>query len=85
MALESSRALPGAPPFTPMKAWLQRKRPLMSLVSVAPQRRSAAKSAGESGALVAEIDLERAAKHRAGMGFFRDRRPQLYGRICEDI
>ena len=41
--------------------------------------------AAESGALVATIDLDRAAKHRAGMGFFRDRRPQLYGRICEDI
>ncbi|NTZ44041.1 N-carbamoylputrescine amidase [Altererythrobacter sp. SALINAS58] len=40
---------------------------------------------GESGALVATLDLARAAKHRAGMGFFRDRRPQLYGRICEDI
>jgi len=41
--------------------------------------------AGESGALIARLDLEAAAKHRAGMGFFRDRRPQLYGRICEDI
>ncbi|TCJ41393.1 N-carbamoylputrescine amidase [Parafrankia sp. BMG5.11] len=41
--------------------------------------------ASESGALVATLDLDRAAKHRAGMGFFRDRRPQLYGRICEDI
>jgi N-carbamoylputrescine amidase len=41
--------------------------------------------AGESGALVATLDLARAARHRAGMGFFRDRRPQLYGRICEDI
>jgi N-carbamoylputrescine amidase len=41
--------------------------------------------AGESGALVATIDLARAARHRAGMGFFRDRRPQLYGRICEDV
>ncbi|MGV2497169.1 N-carbamoylputrescine amidase [Pelagerythrobacter aerophilus] len=41
--------------------------------------------AGESGALVAAIDLARAAKHRAGMGFFRDRRPHLYRRICEDI
>jgi N-carbamoylputrescine amidase len=40
---------------------------------------------GESGALIASIDLARAARHRAGMGFFRDRRPQLYGRICEDI
>ena len=39
----------------------------------------------ESGVLVTTLDLDRAAKHRAGMGFFRDRRPQLYGRICEDI
>jgi N-carbamoylputrescine amidase len=39
----------------------------------------------ESGVLTAQIDLARAAKHRAGMGFFRDRRPQLYSRICEDI
>ncbi len=39
----------------------------------------------ESGVLVARLDLTRAAKHRAGMGFFRDRRPQLYGRIAEDI
>ena len=39
----------------------------------------------ESGVLVQTLDLARAAKHRAGMGFFRDRRPQLYGRICEDI
>ncbi|GGA00083.1 N-carbamoylputrescine amidase [Blastomonas marina] len=39
----------------------------------------------ETGVLVATIDTARAAKHRAGMGFFRDRRPQLYGRICEDI
>lgn len=29
--------------------------------------------------LSAEIDLEEARKFRAGMGFFRDRRPQLYG------
>ena len=39
----------------------------------------------ESGVLVATLDLALAAKHRAGMGFFRDRRPELYGRICEDI
>jgi N-carbamoylputrescine amidase len=39
----------------------------------------------ESGVLVARLDLARAATHRAGMGFFRDRRPQLYGRIAEDI
>jgi N-carbamoylputrescine amidase len=40
---------------------------------------------GESGALVTKLDLARAARHRAGMGFFRDRRPQLYGRICQDV
>lgn len=41
--------------------------------------------AGETGSLVATLDLAQAARHRAGMGFFRDRRPQLYGRICQDI
>lgn len=41
--------------------------------------------AEETGILVATLDLDEAAKHRAGMGFFRDRRPQLYGRIVEDI
>jgi N-carbamoylputrescine amidase len=39
----------------------------------------------EAGVLVATLDLAQAATHRAGMGFFRDRRPQLYTRICEDI
>ena len=39
----------------------------------------------ETGVLVATLDLKRAATHRAGMGFFRDRRPQLYGRLAEDI
>jgi N-carbamoylputrescine amidase len=39
----------------------------------------------DDGVLVATLDLALAAKHRAGMGFFRDRRPQLYSRICEDI
>lgn len=41
--------------------------------------------AGETGVLIAPLDLDRAARHRAGMGFFRDRRPQLYGRIAQDI
>jgi len=40
---------------------------------------------GESGVLVARLDLARSAKHRAGMGFFRDRRPELYGRLTQDI
>ena len=39
----------------------------------------------ESGDLVATLDLTAAARHRASWGFFRDRRPQLYGRICEDV
>ncbi|MFC0683917.1 N-carbamoylputrescine amidase [Novosphingobium clariflavum] len=39
----------------------------------------------ETGVLVSTLDLARAAKHRAGMGFFRDRRPQLYTRIVQDI
>ncbi|MFM6932456.1 MAG: N-carbamoylputrescine amidase [Novosphingobium sp.] len=41
--------------------------------------------AEETGVLVRTLDLTRAAKHRAGMGFFRDRRPQLYTRIAQDI
>lgn len=40
--------------------------------------------AEDSGVLVATFDLEQARKHRAGMGFFRDRRPELYGRLVED-
>jgi len=41
--------------------------------------------AQETGVLVAELDLDAARRHRASWGFFRDRRPQLYGRIAEDI
>lgn len=40
---------------------------------------------GETGVLIATLDLARAAKHRAGMGFFRDRRPNLYARIVQDV
>ena len=40
--------------------------------------------AEETGVLLATLDLKRAAKHRAGMGFFRDRRPELYARIARD-
>jgi len=39
----------------------------------------------ETGVLVASFDLEEARQHRAGMGFFRDRRPELYGRLVEDV
>jgi N-carbamoylputrescine amidase len=41
--------------------------------------------ATETGVLIATIDLAEARTHRAGMGFFRDRRPDLYGRLVEDV
>ncbi len=41
--------------------------------------------AEESGVLVAELDLAAATKHRAAFGFFRDRRPELYGRLTQDV
>ncbi len=41
-------------------------------------------AAEEEGILVATFDLDQAATHRAGMGFFRDRRPDLYGRLTDD-
>lgn len=41
--------------------------------------------ADETGVLVATLDLAEAGRHRAGMGFFRDRRPELYTRLSQDI
>jgi N-carbamoylputrescine amidase len=41
--------------------------------------------AEESGVLVAELDLAAAKQHRAAFGFFRDRRPELYGRLVQDV
>lgn len=38
----------------------------------------------ETGIMVATFDLDQARAHRASMGFFRDRRPQLYSRLVED-
>jgi N-carbamoylputrescine amidase len=40
---------------------------------------------GEEGVLDAVFDLDVVRKHRATFGFFRDRRPALYGRIVEDV
>jgi len=40
--------------------------------------------AEESGILVSSFDLDEIRKHRAGMGFFRDRRPDLYERLIKD-
>ncbi|MEO5939149.1 MAG: N-carbamoylputrescine amidase [Sphingomonas sp.] len=38
----------------------------------------------EEGVIVASLDLDRVKRHRAAFGFFRDRRPELYGRLVED-
>ena len=38
-----------------------------------------------TGVLTATLDLDAASRHRAAFGFFRDRRPDLYGRLTEDI
>ena len=46
---------------------------------------AAAYGCEETGALVATLDLAAARRHRAGMGFFRDRRPELYRRLVEDV
>jgi N-carbamoylputrescine amidase len=40
---------------------------------------------GVEGVLTASFDLEKIRKHRATFGFFRDRRPDLYGRLVQDI
>lgn len=44
----------------------------------------AAFGATETGVLTATLDLDRVKRHRAAFGFFRDRRPELYGRLVED-
>jgi N-carbamoylputrescine amidase len=41
--------------------------------------------ADETGVLVAEFNLDLVRKHRAAFGFFRDRRPELYGRLAMDV
>jgi N-carbamoylputrescine amidase len=41
--------------------------------------------AEETGVIDAILDLTQAKKHRAAFGFFRDRRPDLYGRIAQDL
>jgi N-carbamoylputrescine amidase len=39
---------------------------------------------GDEGVIVQELDLAEAATRRAAFGFFRDRRPDLYGRLVSD-
>ena len=41
--------------------------------------------ATETGVLIATLDIDRVKRHRAAFGFFRDRRPDLYGRLAQDI
>ncbi len=40
---------------------------------------------GEIGVVSATFDLDVVARHRAAFGFFRDRRPELYARLAQDI
>ena len=39
----------------------------------------------EEGVIVTTLDLARVKRHRAAFGFFRDRRPELYGRLTQDV
>ncbi len=39
----------------------------------------------EEGVITATLDITRVKRHRAAFGFFRDRRPELYGRLVQDI
>ncbi|MCJ7422089.1 N-carbamoylputrescine amidase [Sphingomicrobium astaxanthinifaciens] len=41
--------------------------------------------ATETGVLTASFDIARVRQHRAAFGFFRDRRPELYGRLAQDL
>ena len=54
---------------------------------IADQRGDIVSELGDSepGRVMATFDLDLAAKHRAAFGFFRDRRPELYGRLAQDI
>jgi len=38
----------------------------------------------EEGVIVATLNLAQVKRHRAAFGFFRDRRPELYGRLVAD-
>ena len=41
--------------------------------------------ATDEGVLLAPIDIEQTRRHRAAFGFFRDRRPDMYGRVIADL
>ena len=44
-----------------------------------------AEARAQEAVLTATFDLDLIARHRAAFGFFRDRRPDLYKRIAEDV
>lgn len=54
---------------------------------IADQRGDLAAEFGDSetGVLTATFDLDVIRQHRFAFGFFRDRRPDLYGRLAEDV
>ena len=37
----------------------------------------------DTGVIVAEFDIDEVRRNRASFGFFRDRRPELYGILTE--
>jgi len=39
----------------------------------------------DEGVITATLDLDIVRRHRAAFGFFRDRRPELYGRLVADV
>ncbi|HEX8486053.1 N-carbamoylputrescine amidase [Sphingomonas sp.] len=39
----------------------------------------------DEGVITATIDLDIVKRHRAAFGFFRDRRPELYSRLVQDV
>lgn len=39
----------------------------------------------DEGVITATLDLDVVRRHRAAFGFFRDRRPELYGRLVADV
>jgi N-carbamoylputrescine amidase len=58
---------------------------LRPLVHLQPLRRDPPEiPEGEEGFLVERLDLAEAEEKRAAFGFFRDRRPDLYGRLARD-
>ena len=67
----------------------RRRRPASSTATASSATSAATSSPSSARARPAcsspTLDLDAAKRHRAAFGFFRDRRPELYGRLTEDI